>query len=180
MGEIRGVVVLDIEGNRMIAKYFNAESTPLEGNTNQRSFERKLFLRSNRQTAKSGSGSVSVAVGSAYENDIMMVDEYVALFRCYNDMTVYLLGRGDDNELLLASALDCMHECLDRTFRGAIERRSLINNMSGVILIIDELFDHSGILMHTDPEVIIARIKTKTKSHGLASQYQAAAGATSS
>jgi hypothetical protein len=37
--------------------------------------------------------------------------------------------------------LDCCHECFDRIFNHNIERKSLINKMSGVILVIDELID---------------------------------------
>ena len=55
-----------------------------------------------------------------------------------------------------------MHDCFDRIFRKGIERKSLIENMSGVILVIDELLD-SGIIMHLDPSTILARINTKSK-----------------
>jgi hypothetical protein len=54
-----------------------------------------------------------------------------------------------------------MHECLDKIFKGSIERRSLIASMSGVILVIDELIDQ-GILMHTSSKIILARIKTSS------------------
>ena len=78
----------------------------------------------------------------------MIIDSYVAVFRCYSDINIYILGSSDDNELVLGQALDCVHECLEKIFKHGIERRSLIANMSGVILIIDELIDQ-GILMHT-------------------------------
>lgn len=76
-----------------------------------------------------------------YENDIMTVENYVAIFRCYTDMTIYLLGDKDDNELVLAQVLDCVHDCWDKIFKHSIERKSLINNMTAVILVIDELVD---------------------------------------
>ena len=99
VGDIKGVVVLDNEGKRLISKYYNEEQTTLEGTANQKSFERQLFLKSNKQTA--AGGKVSGPTGSAYENDIMIVDQYVAIFRCYSDMTIYILGSSDDNELIL-------------------------------------------------------------------------------
>ena len=71
----------------------------------------------------------------------MTVDNYVAIFRMYSDFTIFIVGHCDDNELILGMVLDCIHECFDRIFRHNIERKSLINNMSGVILVIDELFD---------------------------------------
>ena len=94
----------------------------------------------------------------------MTVDNYVAIFRCYKDMTIFMLGLSDDNELVLGMVLDCVHECFDRIFKHNIERKSLINNMSYVILVIDELIDQ-GVIMHTDPSVILSRIRP-TKSSG--------------
>ena len=71
----------------------------------------------------------------------MTVDNYVAIFRCYQDMSIFMLGREEDNEIILGQVLDCIHECFDKIFKRQIERRNLINNMSGVILVIDELID---------------------------------------
>ena len=84
-----------------------------------------------------------------YENDIMTIDNYTAIFRCYVDMTIYLLGDRDDNEMVLAMVLDTIHDCFDTVFKRNIERKSLINNMTAVILVIDELID-SGIVMAAD------------------------------
>ena len=96
-----------------------------------------------------------------YENDIMNIDDYVAIFRCYTDMTIYVLGDGKyDNELILAQVLDTIHECFDTVFKHNIERKSLINNMTGVILVIDELIDQ-GIIMTLDHTVILQRITSK-------------------
>jgi len=78
---------------------------------------------------------------NSFENDIMTVENYVAIFRCYSDMSIFILGMHDDNELILATVLDCCHDCFDTIFKRNIERKSLINNMSGVILVIDELID---------------------------------------
>ena len=125
-----------------------------------------MFLKSSKQS-NSGSGA-SRSVNS-FENDIMTVDNYVAIFRQYSDMTIFIIGHSEDNELILGQVLDCVHECFDRIFRHNIERKSLINNMSGVILVIDELLDQ-GIVMHLDPAVILDRIDTKGKSHHAASE----------
>ena len=101
-----------------------------------------------------------------YENDIMNVDDYVAVFRCYTDMTIYVLGDGKyDNELILASVLDTIHDCFDQVFKHNIERKSLINNMTGVILVIDELIDQ-GIIMQLDSQIILQRISSKDMSGG--------------
>ena len=82
-----------------------------------------------------------------HENDIMNVDDYVAIFRCYTDMTIYVIGDAkNDNELILATVLNTIHDCFDTIFKHNVERKSLINIMTGVILVIDELIDQ-GIIM---------------------------------
>ena len=73
-------------------------------------FERTLFTKSNKQE---GTQDKTTKL-NMYENDIMNIDDYVAIFRCYTDMTIYVLGDGkQDNELILASVLDTIHECFD-------------------------------------------------------------------
>lgn len=162
VGDVKGVVVLDNEGKRIIAKYYNAPKG-LETNSQQKWFERQLFIKSNKQGSASGSSSTKPL--NVYENDIMTVENYVAIFRCYADMTIYLLGDKDDNELVLAQVLDCVHDCWDKIFKHSIERKSLINNMTAVILVIDELVDQ-GIIMTTDPNTILKRINIKGASSG--------------
>jgi hypothetical protein len=114
-----------------------------------------LFLKSN----KLGNSSKI----NMYENDIMTVENYVAIFRVYVDMTIYILGDKEDNELVLAMVLDTVHECFDKVFKHSIERKSLISNMTAVILVIDELIDQ-GIIMTTDSQTILKRINIKSSS----------------
>ena len=125
-----------------------------------------MFFKSNKQGAATASGSNGNASASnskplnMYENDIMTVENYVAIFRCYVDMSIYILGEKDDNEIILAMVLDTVHECFDKVFKHSIERKSLINNMTAVILVIDELIDQ-GIVMATDSQTILKRINIK-------------------
>jgi hypothetical protein len=98
-----------------------------------------------------------------YENDIMTIDNYTAIFRCYVDMTIYILGDKEDNELVLGLVLDTIHDCFDTVFKRNIERKSLINNMTAVILVIDELIDQ-GIVMTVDHSTILKRINIKGQS----------------
>ena len=56
--------------------------------------------------------------------------------------------------------LEVIHDCFDKVFKHSIERKSLINNMTAVILVIDELID-SGIVMATETNTILKRINIK-------------------
>ena len=76
VGNVKGVIVLDNEGRRIIAKYYNQEfNLGLQTDQQQKLFERNLFQKSNKQEG-------SAAKLNMYENDIMNVDDYVAIFRC--------------------------------------------------------------------------------------------------
>ena len=108
----------------------------------------------------------------------MTVDNYVAIFRSYSDMTFFIIGHAEDNELILGMVLDCLHACFDRIFRKGIERRYLIENMSPVILVIDELLDQ-GVVMNLDPNTVLGRIDTKNRAgHAAAASSETTAGAT--
>ena len=149
--------------------------TQLETQHAQKLFEKQLFYKSTKQSSSKG-GSTNY-----YENDIMICDNYVSVFRCYHDMSIYVLGNADDNELILGQVLDCLHECFDKVFKSQFERRALITQMSQVILIIDEIVDH-GVVMHTQSSVILQRIKTvkKAESTGIAAAVQEEQQASSS
>ena len=155
VGNVKGVIVLDNEGRRIIAKYYNHESNKgLETTKLQKIFERQLFTKSNAKEGASAGAAGSKSL-NMFENDIMNIDDYVGVFRCYTDMTIYVLGDGkSDNELILATVLDTIHECFDMVFKRSIERKSLINNMTGVILVIDEMIDQ-GIIMQLDATIIL-------------------------
>ena len=134
-----------------------------------------MFFKSNKQGAATASGANANASASnskplnMYENDIMTVENYVAIFRCYVDMSIYILGEKDDNEIILAMVLDTVHECFDKVFKHSIERKSLINNMTAVILVIDELIDQ-GIVMATDSQTILKRINIKGSLGAISSE----------
>ena len=68
MGEVSAIILLDNEGNRLIAKYYNSQGSIFENNATQKTFERQLFLKASKQSSGASRGS------NTYENDIMTVD----------------------------------------------------------------------------------------------------------
>ena len=43
VGDVKGIVMLDNEGKRIISKYYNNKGSQLETTQNQKLFERQLF-----------------------------------------------------------------------------------------------------------------------------------------
>lgn len=77
--------------------------------------------------------------------------------REYDDMSAYVVGTQQDNELIISDVLDTIHECFDTVFPRGICRSQLTSNMYQVILILDEIID-DGVIMTTELETILARI----------------------
>ena len=48
---------------------------------------------------------------------IMTVVNNVAIFRCFTNMTIYILRDKEDNKLVLAMMLAAVHECFDKIFK---------------------------------------------------------------
>ena len=48
VGDIKGVILLDNEGQRIIAKYYNSKGTYFETHSSQKSFEKQIFLKSSK------------------------------------------------------------------------------------------------------------------------------------
>ena len=90
----------------------------------------------------------------------MNIEAYVSIFRVYSDMSFYVLGNRDENELCLSMVLDTINNCFNAVFKQVIERRNLIQNMTAVILIIDEVIDN-GVVLQLDDSEVLQRIKQK-------------------
>jgi hypothetical protein len=85
-----------------------------------------------------------------------MLDKQIAVYKLLGDVTIYVLGSHDDNELLLVSGLEAMCEALDILLHGHISKHSLLENFDYLLLVIDETVD-KGILIETDPQIIATR-----------------------
>ena len=150
VGDIRGVVVLDKEGGVLISKYYNA---PDLTHAKMEEFNQRLHKKKSRFTDS-----------SMYHNNFFSIDHFVAFFREYDDLSVFVLGTQNDNELILSDVLDTIHEVLDTCFARGINRKSLTENMVKVILTIDELVDE-GIILTTELDEILDRINHQGGSH---------------
>lgn len=77
---IKGIAILDHEGNRIFAKYYdpNVLGTIKE----QKTFEKNLFNKTNRANA-----------------EIIMLDGLTCVYRSYVDLFFYVMGNSSENEV---------------------------------------------------------------------------------
>ena len=103
-------------------------------------------------------------------DNFFTIDSSIAFIREYDDMSIFVLGGTEDNELIVSDVLDCIHECFDSVYPKGISRKSLTSSKEGMllaILIIDELVD-DGVIMTTDQDVILDRINFYRRGHATA------------
>jgi len=142
--ETKGVVVLDNEGRRIYSKYYNPPRD-LATHTAQQLFEQQLHAKTLKTNP---SNQVS---------EVLIIEPFVAVFKILNDVTVYLLGDNEENEILLASLLDSLTESLEMLYKGELDRRRILEEVDLLVIAVDESFE-DGLVMCCDAMSIVERV----------------------
>jgi len=140
---IKAVLILDSQdGSRVHAKYFDAKmKMDKEG---QLKFEKSFFNKAKNNIAR-------------VENDVVMLDRTVSLYRNGVDVIFVVVGSSNENELVLSCVLDGLYEALSGMLRSQVDRRNLLDNMELVFLAVDEVVD-GGLIMECDSLAIANRV----------------------
>ncbi|KAI9480889.1 MAG: Longin-like domain-containing protein [Benjaminiella poitrasii] len=134
---IKAVILLDAEGNRVLAKYYDKEHTTLK---QQKQFEKGLFDKTKRA-----------------QGEVILYDNQVVLYRSNIDIFFYVVGSMEENELILLSMLNAFYDAVSTLLRYQVEKRSIMDNLDLVILCLDETVD-GGIILETDSNAIVSRV----------------------
>ncbi|KAF1798315.1 Longin-like domain-containing protein [Mucor lusitanicus] len=134
---IKAVILLDAEGNRVLAKYYGGETTTLK---QQKQFEKGLFDKTKRA-----------------QGEVILYDNQVVLYRSNIDIFFYVVGSMEENELILLSMLNAFYDAVSTLLRYQVEKRSIMDNLDLVILCLDETVD-GGIILETDSNAIVSRV----------------------
>ncbi|CAF1214487.1 unnamed protein product [Adineta ricciae] len=137
---IKGIIILDNDGNRLLAKYYNQSYTTIK---EQKEFEKSLFNKTHK-----GSG------------DVILLDNWTIVYRNNVDLLFYVVGSTDENELMLNSVLTCLFDSLSTMLRKNVEKRYLYENLDLVMLTLDEICD-DGIVLESDPMLIAQRVQLR-------------------
>lgn len=134
----RALLILDSDGKRILAKCFDEK-------TDDRKFERKLFAKTK---------------STRIRDDILIIDNYLVVHRFVSDLHLYVIGNKNENPLVLDSVLNCLVESINSLLSKHVERQSVFDHMSQVILVLDEMCDN-GLLLETDSNLVIERVSMK-------------------
>ncbi|KAI7854404.1 Longin-like domain-containing protein [Circinella umbellata] len=134
---IKAVVLLDAEGNRVLAKYYGSDYSNLK---EQKAFEKGLFDKTKRA-----------------QGEVILYDNQVVLYRSNIDIFFYVVGSTEENELILLSMLNAFYDAVSTLLRFQVEKRSVMDNLDLVVLCLDETVD-KGIILETDANAIVSRV----------------------
>ncbi|KAH8704838.1 putative coatomer subunit zeta [Talaromyces proteolyticus] len=153
---VNAVLIMSTEDNsRIYAKYFSPPHPPAGVSPSatdypganpyptvkeQKAFETGLMEKTNKQS-----------------NDVILYDNRVVVFKVESDVMLYVVGSGDENEVLLYNVVLSLRDALGILFKGATDKRTIIENYDLVTLAIDEIID-DGIILETDPVLIASRV----------------------
>ncbi|CAA9986957.1 coatomer subunit zeta, putative [Plasmodium knowlesi strain H] len=169
--QVSAIIILDNNGKRIAVKYYN-DQAPLKGenklvpkNTNKdlvsNAFEntynnlrtvedQKLFESDITEKARKLGGDSS-------ETEVLVLNKFTILYLLINDVSIYIVGEESDNEIILHEIMQTVQQCLDNVTNNQIGKKQLLDKLDSIYLILDEIAD-SGIIMETNPNVIINRL----------------------
>lgn len=156
--EIAAIIVQDNEGERITARYFERSYT--KDLFSQTEFEKKLHKKTKNNTGKS-------------DADVLLMDGMNVVYRTTSDVTYYVVGRADENELILAAVLDALTTSMTSLLKGATDKRSIYQQLELLLLAIDELVD-GGVPLELDASAIEARVLLRGAVPESISSYQEA------
>ncbi|XP_050529344.1 coatomer subunit zeta-1-like [Daktulosphaira vitifoliae] len=135
---IKGISILDNDGNRILAKYYDDNLFPTV--KIQKEFEKNLFNKTHKANA-----------------EIIMLDGIICLYKSNVDLFFYVMGSLHENELLLMSVLQCMFDSIGLILRKNVEKRVILDNLDVVMLALDEICDE-GIILEADSGAVVQRV----------------------
>lgn len=137
---LKAVFILDIDGQRCLGRVFDDEICT-------RGFEKKLYGSTKLQKIK---------------DEIMIVEDTLVVHKFVTDLHFYVVGQKTENPLILDSVLRCLIEsATELCSPKLLEKQILLDNLSKMILVLDEICDN-GIILETDSNLVIQRVCLKT------------------
>lgn len=114
--------ILDNDGNRILAKYYDKNVFPTV--KEQKTFEKNLFNKTHRANA-----------------EIIMLDGLTCVYKNNVDLFFYVMGSTYENELILVSVLNCLYDSVSMILKKNVEKRAVLDNLDIVMLAFDEICD---------------------------------------
>ncbi|EMP33786.1 Coatomer subunit zeta-2 [Chelonia mydas] len=140
---VKAIFILDNDGQRLLAKYYD-DTFP--STKEQKTFERSVFNKTHKT-----------------DSEIAFLEGLTIVYKSSIDLFFYVVGSSQENELMLVAVLTCLFDSLNHMLRKNVEKRSLLDNLDGVFLVVDEIVD-GGVILESDPQQVIQKVNFRTVS----------------
>ncbi|CAD6217334.1 GSCOCG00004792001-RA-CDS [Cotesia congregata] len=147
---IKGMVILDNDGHRILAKYYDKNIFPTS--KEQKAFEKNLFNKTHRSNT-----------------EIIMLDGLTCVYRSNVDLYFYVMGSSYENELILMTVLNCLYDSISQILRRNVEKRAVLDSLDIALLAMDEICD-GGIILDADAASVVGRVALRTDDIPLGEQ----------
>lgn len=123
------ILILDSDGNRVLGKYYEAphlasvppstvqspftttpQPNPYPTLSSQRTFEKGLFEKTKKQTS-----------------DVILFDNKLVVYKQAVDVTMYVVGGAEENEIMLYLVVVAIRDCLDALLKYITPHREKFN-----------------------------------------------------
>ena len=93
--------------------------------------------------------------------EIILFDDVIVVYKFIGDLMFYVVGHSDENEILLLQVLVGFYDSVSMLLRGAVEKKTVLENLDLVLLSMDELVE-GGLVLETDPPTIATRVTMRS------------------
>lgn len=146
---ITASLILDNDGSRLYAKYYQQQSdapngVPLDSSylslTQQLAFEKAIFPKIFKQN-----------------QDILLFDNHLITYKQVNDVVFALVAHIGENESLVFCTVTAIQAAISTLLHGVVDKLTILKNFDLVALAIDETID-DGVILETDSDVVVSRV----------------------
>ncbi|XP_060111884.1 coatomer subunit zeta-2 isoform X2 [Heteronotia binoei] len=155
---VKAIFILDSFGQRLQAKYYD-DTFP--STKEQKIFEKNVFNKTHKT-----------------DSEIAFLEGLTIVYKSSIDLFLYVVGSSNENELMLMLVLNCLFESLNHMLRKNVEKRTLVENMDGAFLVVDEIID-GGVILESDPQQVVQNVNFRVddsplSEHSVAQVLQSA------
>uniref|UniRef100_A0A8C0G8J5 Coatomer subunit zeta n=1 Tax=Chelonoidis abingdonii TaxID=106734 RepID=A0A8C0G8J5_CHEAB len=154
---VKAIFILDNDGQRLLAKYYD-DTFP--STKEQKTFERSVFNKTHKT-----------------DSEIAFLEGLTIVYKSSIDLFFYVVGSSQENELMLMAVLTCLFDSLNHMLRASqtltsscclalrknVEKRSLLDNLDGAFLVVDEIVD-GGVILESDPQQVIQKVNFRVSA----------------
>jgi len=137
---VKGMVILDSDGNRILSKYY--DQTIFPSVKEEKKFEKQIFTRANAE--------------------VTMINKLTIVYKSNVDLYFYVIGSAQENEMMLQAVLNCLYDSVSSILRKNVEKRTLLDSLDIVMLAFDEICD-GGIPLEMDSGNVAQRVALRVE-----------------